>query len=181
MLVLKKIKKKKAGVAADTDKRKEDRRRGRKMREWFAHRYTQRTLLLWLTLGTKLMTLHYWLFETAAVHGRDEDAWTGLMARLLVPQIQATEDAVCTLQSGKAGMWCKRPLVALAGVFLWPTPHVASGLPPRGTCLHQYAHGELVSSIHCFIPVVAVEAELYIRRHTYHGGKEGYCTGILGC
>ena len=61
------------------DARQEERRRGRRSRGWLADPTTFPALLLWLTLGTHFMRLHYWLFDAGAVGGTGKDGLSGLM------------------------------------------------------------------------------------------------------
>eukprot|EP00959_Pyramimonas_sp_CCMP1952_P384426 8056812-Pyramimonas_sp.AAC.1 len=67
------------GRSGEADGRSQERKRGRAMRRWLADPATKSSLLLWISLATPLMHLHYYLFNAGKVGGEDKDGMSALL------------------------------------------------------------------------------------------------------
>ena len=108
----------------DADRRKRDRRRARRMREWLTFDSTKQNLVLWCTLCGKLMRLHWFLFATGALHRTSSNGYTGLTALTrpdLSPAVQVLTELNNCMEWAEdaASFWA--PMIAIFGPFaVWP-------------------------------------------------------------
>ena len=63
---------------ADTDYRRQEGRRRRKMHQFLASPNLSQRLALWLSFADPVMHIHHWLFKIGSIHGADEDGLSAL-------------------------------------------------------------------------------------------------------